>query len=691
MKTTIKTLLLALAFIPLVKDTSVFFPDSAGKIFFFRLDLVMAGMIFLGGYIFIKQFKEKVGIKTENFIRHPIFISVLVYISVFVLSAIFAIDKFSAFWGDVQRGEGLVGTLFIFSFFGLGLLIFERKDWILFFKLSLITSGILLFKEFLDFFSGIQRPGSYIGNPTFLAGYYLFSIFSALMVFQEARPKFWKFFSVGIGILSITGIFITETRGAILGLFLGLVSVLIYLILKGKDKFYRNVSYRKISALLLSLLVLFSAVFFLSRNAAVWQKVPGLARAATIGSADISTQTRIWGTKTSLESVQPTENGWKKLILGWGPNNYVLAFGKYFHAEQFKYEREWFDRAHNKILDVLVMMGILGLLAYLSIWYFYFRSISVGNFSIQNFALVFYGTSSFTHLLFVFDHISTLIPFYAVLAYLISEFSVEKKGNSQKIYIGLFIALTILLGASFFTKDLSAYYDMKKYINFKYNGDTFEPQMNSMFKPFTIAQTPIRRDFLERLPGETALVKGEEHVEKSPKDFRFQFDLGGAYTNYGENVKNLQLIRKGEGHIREALNYAPERPDFLNGLALNLAHQKRFAEAYRVLEPFKDMGIAETYYQYGLILGLEGEKNYKESLNYFEKSFYQKPYLYLENKENMEASYSSFVKYFYETRNKEAFLQSAERLMKNKYAQSASLQQIIRYVEKGEWPQIRFK
>ena len=52
-------------------------------------------------------------------------------------------------------------------------------------------------------------------------------------------------------------------------------------------------------------------------------------------------------------------------ILGWGQENYIVLFNKYYDPKMYQQE-PWFDRSHNVFFDWLVSGGILALLAYLS-------------------------------------------------------------------------------------------------------------------------------------------------------------------------------------------------------------------------------------------------------------------------------------------------------------------------------------
>ncbi len=705
MKKLIKLCLWALAFVPLVVSTSdsVFFPFVSGKSLFLRSFLVLTSLLFLLYFLYQKKFREEIIQKINKLFKHPLVISVFVFISAFIISTIFAVNKFTAFWGNTSRAEGLAGMLFFFSFFVFSLLIFEKKDWLLFFKLSLLTSFIVLGREFWQFFSGISRPGSFADNPTFLAGYLLFSIFCALIVFESTIPleiararsdPLSLTGSILMLILSVFGIFIAETRGTMLGLALGIVAVLIYAFFKGREVNFWKLNLRKTSAVFLCLLVIFSALFISTRKSEVWQRVPGLSRASVVSAEDSSTASRLIVAKISLQAVNPAQNGWKKLFIGWGPENFILAYGKYFDPALYKYEADWFDRAHNELLDRLVMNGLFGLLAYLSIWFFFFKiCLSTSNvgktdvqtsdvkkkqtsdvkrhpdvgrleFSILKAGFLFFGVSFLIHLLFIFDQITTLIPFYAVLAFAVYQDvrrqDPRRRTSVMPLFAGIFFSiLALFLCFVFFTNDLPGYMQMQDYLSIRKTSDAeaMSEKIDTVFEPFTTTQMNIRNEFLSVVSQnynsnnqsmvnllDVAFYRADEYAKKIPLDLKFLSSLAYIYTIEGSNLKNPEYLSKGENYFRKTLMYAPNRPDVNYRFALNLFYQNK----------------------------------YDESFSYFEKVFSLDPSFYSKDGKVVEGIYTIFLQHFYQTKDKADFAKAVERLEENGYANKEMLDQFIK-------------
>ncbi len=194
----LKIPLLLLAFAPLVVYSKTLFPFIFPKTVFIRLLLtffwVGISVIFL---FYPKLFKKNIKINFKN----PIAVSIVAFLLILIVSTLFAENKYRAFWGDVERGEGLIGILFFAGFFFASWILFSSKEWNYFFIGTLISTFVL----FIDQIHGATKGaslfgnivtgnptfigGSLIGNTTFLAGFYIFSIFSALiLLFQRSYP-----------------------------------------------------------------------------------------------------------------------------------------------------------------------------------------------------------------------------------------------------------------------------------------------------------------------------------------------------------------------------------------------------------------------------------------------------------------------------------------------------------------------
>ncbi|HEY9480676.1 MAG TPA: O-antigen ligase family protein, partial [Candidatus Paceibacterota bacterium] len=152
--------------------------------------------------------------------------------------------------------------------------------------------------------------------------------------------------------------------------------------------------------------------FLLIRNASFVQQSPVLSRFASISLNDTKTQARafIWPMAWQGFKNDP--------LLGSGQENFNYIFNANYNPAMYHHE-QWFDRAHNVVLDWLTAGGLLGLLTYLSLfvatlWLVWKRpDISFIERALLSGLLAAY----FFHNLFVFDNLISYILFGSVLAY----------------------------------------------------------------------------------------------------------------------------------------------------------------------------------------------------------------------------------------------------------------------------------
>ncbi|MDP2651332.1 MAG: O-antigen ligase family protein, partial [bacterium] len=177
------------------------------------------------------------------------------------------------------------------------------------------------------------------------------------------------------------------------------------------------------------------------------QKNPVLERFANISGTELKSGGRAFVWPMALEGIK--ENP----ILGWGQENFNYVFNENYKAEMFRLE-PWFDRAHNIFLDWGVAGGLLGLLAYLSLYaailYLIWRparpSPGGGKSDIphtEKSILTGLLAAYFFHNFFVFDHLISYVLFFSLLAYVHSQSSGElfvaqdRKKQSQQMVLPL--------------------------------------------------------------------------------------------------------------------------------------------------------------------------------------------------------------------------------------------------------------
>lgn len=387
----IKWLVFATLFTPLIISSSTLFPYVFGKSIAFQI--LVEIMIIC--YVWLLYFnRQRAGqfnyLPPSNFLSW----SLMAFFAFFALSTAFGVDSSYSFWSKQERMEGLFNIFHFIAFaFILAGALKDKKSWLQILNVSLIVSFFIclhaLGQAFGWFFTPYgNRLTATLGNAAFLATYLLFNIFFAFILFSQTKNIWLKFCYVFLSLFAIIILFLTYTRGAIFGMFAGFFIILIGYIffspsieknspVKIPAKYSNNfINYynnfllwlsdknrkKKIAGLLIFFIIASYGTIYTFRGTSFVRNNPLLYRLTEISFESGTGKTRVISWRIGLNAFL------EKPILGWGPENYYVAFNKHIDPIFFSYSGETFDRAHNKFIDLLVMNGALGLLAYLAIF-----------------------------------------------------------------------------------------------------------------------------------------------------------------------------------------------------------------------------------------------------------------------------------------------------------------------------------
>ena len=415
--------LYAVLAMPLLFWSGFLFPFITTKVIYFRLLIEIALAIYLVLALRYPELRPK-----WNWLLGTAWI----YFLIIFLASILGLNFYRSFWGTVERGEGLLTILHFMIYFSLLPQVFRtRKDWYnyLFFAVTatainaLYGLGQALNLSFLTNTTGTRVAGT-IGNPAFFAAYLLFGVFLSLYLIWETdrgkkRKFLWAIFLFDLYIL-----YKTATRGVLIALAFVLVLYLIMSIFRKQARIKLKIA----SLIGLLLLAGFGFLVYQNRNSAWVNKSEGLSRLATISRGDITTQSRFDTWQTSWKS-------WKdRLVLGYGYENFNLAFNKYFPARVFKDagSQIWFDRAHNLLFDLGVTSGLVGLLAYAGIigaaFYYLIKLYRkfAGEADAEKYVFLLLGLLAYLiQNLFVFDTQATYLMFFLTLGFMAALYQME--------------------------------------------------------------------------------------------------------------------------------------------------------------------------------------------------------------------------------------------------------------------------
>jgi tetratricopeptide (TPR) repeat protein len=708
----LKVFLLALAFTPIIYYPGALFPYIFPKVLFIRL-MVTAFWVGFAILYFLAPIgiNQRLNRQRQPASKNPIAIAVFVFLCFAALSAVFAVSRSRAFWGDVERGEGIVSLLFYFGFFVAALLMFSEKDWRTFFGLTMISFSALFLDQLYFKLSGSSLlgslatgepmflAGSLTGNPTFLAAFYLFVILAASMLLvgrqipAEGAARLRELACrIGLGaaiVFAAIGIFLSTTRGAIAGLGLGIAAVFAFVAAR------RDMPrvWRRIGVSALALGMLFVTVFIATRHAAFWQRIPGLDDIARLSWQDTTLQTRLTAVLISANAMNPAKVGIGRTLVGWGQEQFGYVFQRFYEPRYLRFEALWFDRAHNKLLDVLVMNGALGFAAYALLWALVFRAILRREDRREAAALLFFGVSYFVQNVFAFDTVATYIPLFAFLAFVASGErsaaaspapppSPKRRSNVNALEnigiaaAGPFAVFTLVVLAVTYI----AFRQMLAYVPAISRGrmDLVYQNFDRVITPYTYVQPELRVSLLQQLvtavqrsdnpqaalqAARPLLMKAfsaaEEAVRREGWNSR-------AYSTIATTYEALGDLASAEAYWKKALELSPRRQELLYSLALNYARRGRGEEALALgrelvaLDP--DAARARIYH--AVIVSLvEGSASFREATD-AALAVFEGPVPFYPNVQDLHILRNLFNFYltlFYQAKDDGRFLEAMER------------------------------
>lgn len=380
-------------FAVVVVINSIFFPFIGGKDYFFRFAVELGIIAWLLWWAFeAKDGEASTAIKAT--FKKPLVIAVTVFVAAVMIACIFAYDAHAAFWSNYERGEGGFQMLHYYAFFLLLVLLFKHEDdWKNIFKFSLVAAagmvgyGVMAnlgYASFISPYAGGTPPTGWLhqlidgrfegslGNPAYVAPYLMFSMFFAGYLWIRSKVagtlttlKSWGYGSILFAFLFF--FYLSQTRGAFLGLAAGIFIGVLYLAFAGSRRM------RKWSAVTLAILVVLGLGIYAIRKDPILNNIPG-GRLAQISLSDSTAQTRFWVWGEAWQGFL------ERPVFGWGQENFTAVYDKFFNPQFFtpgQNSETWFDRAHSVFFDYLVETGIIGFLSYLGIFFIFAREFFV--------------------------------------------------------------------------------------------------------------------------------------------------------------------------------------------------------------------------------------------------------------------------------------------------------------------------
>src|SRR3989338_6840486 len=546
---------------PFYVSTAMFFPYITGKNFLFRIVVEIIFALWLILALSDARARPK---------SSPVLWAAVATLSALILSTIFGVDPYRSFWSNFERMEGLISHLHLAAYFLVLASVFKTEiEWRRFLYAVSASGAVMAVYGYLQAFgitaisvqSGLRVDGSF-GNASYMAVFMLFNVFIAVYLFATEKKNWLKAVFAAMVILGAPVVFLTATRGAILGLVGGFIVLAVLLAVLMKDKAIRTAAI----SVVLGVIILISG-FLLAQNREFVAKNYVLSRFANLTFAERTIQSRftIWG--MSFEGFK------ERPILGCGLDNYNQIFNKYYQPSLWLQE-PWFDRSHNIVFDWLASSGILGLLAYLSMWasalYVLWKKYFLDA-SREKLVLAAVTSSLlaayFFHNFFVFDNIISYILFFTILAFVHFQAVSDKEKDTLSpinLFYSAIIVFLLILSLYFLNvKPISANIALLKTLkDISAQGQNVEVVLSDFQKALsynTFANQEIREQLSAYTNGvvasdlpqdlkikavSLATAELEKQTKETPDEVRAYIFLSSMYGNVGRHKDALAVIER---------------------------------------------------------------------------------------------------------------------------------------------------
>jgi len=342
----------------------------------------------------------------------PLVIPASLFAAVYLLTTVFSLNPRFSLWGEYLRVQGTYTTLcYVLFFFLVAFNLRTRAQFDRVVTVALLASLPVAFYGVLQHFGvdpifvldgPMSRVDSTMGNPIFLGAYLIMIIPPTLARFLATLQMFLRdnqslplrcfklLQAIGYALLlalQSVCLLYTKSRGAWLGFLAGITLFSILLSLRHRMRWLLIVTIATSVAFVLLLLLLNLPGTPLERL----QTLPYLSNLVIIDDLKATTGTvgvrlLIWQAEIELLrsrppiGLTPDPLHFLRPVAGYGPEMMSGIFPAVYPPRLGRIEdrNALADRAHNHLLDLLIMNGALGLLAYLFlIGSFFYQGISI--------------------------------------------------------------------------------------------------------------------------------------------------------------------------------------------------------------------------------------------------------------------------------------------------------------------------
>jgi O-antigen ligase len=301
-------------------------------------------------------------------------ILLLVFLTLIEISTAFSPNKYTSVYGLIDRKEGLISFFCYFSVFLFSYRFIDKEKFNKVFSgvaiVSMVVSiyGILQHYQ-LDFLPrnsamrGYSGTYTFFDNPNFFGSYLVLVLLITIPLYLNATIKKDKVLYFISLCLTFVALIFSNTRSGYVGVFLGLVFITLFVILKRKHLWKKWAVLAVSMGILLSLINMTEQGHYLNRINSVVKDSYSVATKRSTGHEGSS---RIFIWKNSLPLIK--EYFW----VGSGPDSFEFVYPNNKKNKEFL-GNSIVDKAHNEYLQIAITLGVPALLTYLGFLYFILR------------------------------------------------------------------------------------------------------------------------------------------------------------------------------------------------------------------------------------------------------------------------------------------------------------------------------
>lgn len=421
--------------LPVLALPPLFHPADWGKSIVFKIIFSFLLFFFIVQFLYQKNFKQLVFQKIKNIPKWFLF-PFLCFGALIIISTIFALEPFFSFWGSPYRAGGSLNLLLYMVFAIFSYVVVEKKDWSKIWISAVIGGLAVSFIAICQQFGLLSenlvkypfRPPSTMGNTNFLAVYLILLLYLPLAFGIKADTLFKKIFYFAGSAIFLFIILMTISKAAYIGVILGILWFLSFT--KFKNSLWNKLKWALAGLPILAVILLLFFANTPNISSKITQQNQLLGDFVDRFTLDkFIEDVRFSGWKIGLQTLQD------RPLLGYGSENFSIGFDKYYDPSLPGLKTltggQWWDRAHNFLLDIAVTMGIPALLAYLFFWTYLFlklQKVKKKNPTQYLIPHLLQATfiSYFASIFFGFDCVPTYIISYLLIGYCLSIISPDE-------------------------------------------------------------------------------------------------------------------------------------------------------------------------------------------------------------------------------------------------------------------------